>query len=46
MSTMEGDKKGKSEGLCHRLYVEGEGDVKIHSIELKLFFGGDKFESD
>lgn len=36
----------KSEGLCHRLYVEGEGDVKIHSIELKLSFGGDKFESD
>lgn len=36
----------KSEALYHRLYVEGEGDVDIHSIELKLSCGGDKFESE
>lgn len=36
----------KSEGLFHRLYVEGEGDVEIHSIRMRIKSGGDKFESE
>ena len=36
----------KSEQLYHRLYVEGDGDVEIHSLRIRIKPGGDKFESE